>query len=172
MIPVWFQSTFPFQKKSLDEVITEIVTKQIPGNSGQRCMLQTRTFCDLPWLGVHLPRHYRLWTSSYVVIMEKPWWQFANSTRLYIHTNRKHNVWLPRPPVQSSPRKSSTRSSPSKLLRNKGRPPKKKTVNFMTICQLQLPPTLPTQLWQKKLWQNSHIWGTHPPSSNYDIWQN
>ena len=108
-------------KKSLDEVITEIVTKQIPGNSGQRCMPQTRTCCDLPWLGVHLPRHYRLWTSSYVVIMEKPWWQFANSTRLYIHTNRKHNVWLPRPPVQSCPRKSSTRSSPSKLRRNKRR---------------------------------------------------
>ena len=59
-------------KKSLDEVITEIVTKQIPRNSGQRCMSQTRTFCDLPWLGVHLPQHYYLRTSSYVVIMEKP----------------------------------------------------------------------------------------------------
>ena len=38
---------------------------------------------------------------------------------VYSYKSKRHNVWLPRLPVQSSSGKSCTRSSPSKLRRNK-----------------------------------------------------
>ena len=55
---------------------------------------------------------------------------------------------------------------------SKGSHPKKKRLNFMTSSQFHLSPTHHTLLWHNKLWHCSHFWGTYPPSSNYDIWQN